>query len=224
MPTKLGQQMNDLIRGQQAEPTAGQQRADEIRDLYKQGLQQLRGTRNMHPDARRVEAAKLYSTTRAALAKVKAEQAETDSKTFAKLEAKLWGLADLRGIATDRASFDTAARDANDRAASLKNESAAARALDQAERAGDQVLARAIAKRCHDMDWDSPVQAYLATRPTAAEDYQQAGAIWQRYNTPDAVVAQQGMAVLGKPEELRGMSEQDITSMAEPGDVGSSAA
>lgn len=213
--------MNTLVRGRQAQPTTGQQRADEIRAMYKQGLQELRGTRDMHPERRRVEIARLYATTQAALKKVRTDQANTDRETFAKLERQLWGYDDVRASALDsaaRAAVDSGIRDAQDRAAQIKKADQAARALAEAEQAGDHVLARAIAKRAHDRDWDDVVAGYLATRPTAAERYQQAGEIYQRLHTPSGAVGHSLMSALGKPEELRGLSAADIEAMADPGE------
>ncbi|QER88605.1 hypothetical protein [Streptomyces tendae] len=221
MPSKLGKQMSDLIRGQQPKPSTGQSKADEIRGYYKQGLQQIRGQRNMHPERRRVEVAQLYATTQAALKKVQREQIEADRETFAKLERQLWGFDDVRASAigsADRAAVDGTVRDAQDRAAKLKKPGEAARALDAAEQAGDKVLARAIAKRAHDMDWDDVVTGYLSTRPTDAERYQQAGEIYTRQNTTGGALTHGFLGALGTPEELRGLSGKDIAAMAEPQD------
>ncbi|MFI9610362.1 hypothetical protein ACIHCM_01400 [Streptomyces sp. NPDC052023] len=222
MPSNHGQLMNDLIRGQRRQTPAGQQRADEIRGLYKQGLQQLRGQRNMHPDARRVEIAKLYATTRDALKKVQREQVDTDRETFAKLERQLWGYDDVRASAYTteaRAAVDGTVRDAQDRAAQLKKPEQAARALATAEQAGDQVLARAIAKRAHDMDWDGVLNDYLATRPTAADRYQQAADIYVRQHSHAGAFDRSFTGALAKPEELRDLSDDDVQAMADPGDA-----
>ncbi|MGW2232504.1 hypothetical protein [Streptomyces sp. NPDC001759] len=227
MPTKTGQQMNTLIRGNRTQPTTGQNKADEIRAYYKQGLQQLRGTRNMHPDTRRVEIARLYATTQAALKKVQREQAQADTEAFAKLERQLWGYDDVRASAigsADRAAVDGTVRDAQDRAARLKKPGEAARALAAAEQGGDKVLARAIAHRAHTMDWDDVVADYLATRPTDAERYQQAGEIYLRQNTTEGAIAHGFLGALPAPEELRGMKAEEIQSMADPGDTGPTAA
>lgn len=222
MPTNHGALMNDLIRSQHrpASTSEGQGKADDIRGYYKQGLQQLRGTRNMHPEARRVEIARLYTTTQAALKKVQQNQLTADRETFAKLERQLWGYDDVRASAygsADRAAVDGTVRDAQDRAARLKKPDEAARALSAAEQGGDKVLARAIAKRAHDMDWSPVVHAYLSTRPTEAERYQQAGEIYARQHTPNGVIAHQFTSALSKPDELRDLSEDDVHAMVDPG-------
>ncbi|RSS16637.1 hypothetical protein [Streptomyces sp. WAC08401] len=218
MPSKLGQQMNHLIRGQQQEATTGQSKATKIHNLYKQGLQQIRGTRNIHPDAQRVEIARLYTPTRQSLTKVKTDQAKTDQATFTKLERQLWGYDLERATAGDRASIDHTIRDAQDRAAKLTKADHATKALAQAEQAGDSILARAIAKRAHDMDWDDVLHDYLASRPQAAEKYQQAGAIWQRYNDTGAHMQDSMQYVVHKPDELRGLDDKAIQSMVDPED------
>ncbi|MFK4023140.1 hypothetical protein [Streptomyces albogriseolus] len=224
MPTDHGKQMNNLIRGAKPPATTGQQKADEIRGYYKQGLQQIRGDRHMHPDRRRIEVAQLYATTQAALKQVRDQQAKTDRETFAKLERQLWGYDDVRATAPDRATIDTAIRDAQDRAAKLTKPEQAARALAEAEQAGDSVLARAIAHQAHQRDWDDVVGDYLATRPTAAERYQQAGEIYLRNNTPAGAVSHSFIGALGKPEELSGLDDKTIQSMADPQDTGPTAA
>jgi hypothetical protein len=221
MPTKLAQQMNTLIRGQQPQATAGQGKADEIRSLYKQGLQQLRGQRNMHPEARRVEIARLHATTQAALKQVQQEQLKADRETFDRLERQLWGYDDVRASAigsADRAAVDGTVRDAQDRAGRLNKPGQAARALAEAEQAGDKVLARAIAKRAHDMDWDDVVHDYLSTRPTAVERYRQAAEIYTRQHTTGGALQHGFLGSLPAPDELRGMSGKDIEAMAEPGE------
>jgi hypothetical protein len=219
MASNLAQYLAQATHVQQGFGTPGEEKAAGIRDLYKQGLQQLRGARNMHPEARRVEIARLYATTRQALAKVKADQVNADREAFTKLERRLWGYDDVRATATDRASVDATIRDAQDRAAQLKTEGDAARALARAEQAGDTVLARAIAQRANAHDWNTVVADYLATRPAATELYQQAAAIHQRHSTPDGVLTLQQLTALGKPEELRGLADQDIEAMADPGDT-----
>lgn len=223
MPTNQASLMNDLIRGQHrpAPPSEGQGKADEIRRYYKQGLQQLRGTRNMHPEARRVAIARLYTTTQAALKKVQQDQLKADHENFAKLERQLWGYDDVRASAygsADRAAVDGTVRDAQDRAARLKEPGDAARALSAAEQGGDKVLARAIAKRAHDMDWSPVVHAYLSTRPTETERYQQAGEIYARQHTPNGVIAHQFSGALAKPDELHDLSNDDVQAMVNPGD------
>lgn len=218
MPSTLGQQMSSLIRGQQKPATPGQARADEIHGYYKQGLQQIRGRRNMHPERKRVEIAELYATTRDALRKVQRDQVQADRETFAKLERKLWGYDDVRATSPGPGA-DTAIRDAQDRAAQLRKAGDAARALQQAEQTGDHILARAIAKRAHDHDWNDVVADYLSTRPTAADTYRQAGEIHQRQHTPNGVLGLQQLAAFAKPDELRGLDDKAIQAMTDPGDT-----
>ncbi|GAA3617381.1 hypothetical protein ACG5V6_14970 [Streptomyces chitinivorans] len=219
MASNLGRQMSALIRGQQTPATPGQAKAEEIRALYKQGLRQIRGQRNTHPERKRVEIAELYATTRAALRKVQADQIKTDRETFAKLERKLFGYDLERATATDRATLDATIRDATDRAAGLRKPEDAARALHQAEQNGDTILARAIAQRAHERDWNDVLDAYLSTRPTAADTYRQAGEIYHRLNSPNGVLATQQLAAFAKPDELRGLGDKDIQSMTDPGDA-----
>lgn len=220
MPSKHGQQMNQLIRGAQPKPTTGQDKAAEIRSYYKRGLQQIRGDRNMHPDRKRVEAARLYATTQAALRKVQQEQIKADQENWGKLERRLWGYDDVRATASDRATVDGTIRDAADRAAQLKKPGDAARALAQAEQAGDHILARAIGKRANDMDWDDVVHDYLSTRSTAANVYAELCDIHQRQHTPSGVLGQQHIVALGKPEELRDLTDRDIEQLStDPADA-----
>jgi hypothetical protein len=223
MPSKLGQMMNELIRGEIPQPSPAQGKSDEIRGLYKQGLQQLRGQCNMHPEARRVEIARLYATTRASLAKVRKDQDKADADNFTKLERQLWGYADVHAhapTAAERATVDAAIRDAQDRAAKLTKPDQAKRALADAEQAGDKVLARAVAKRAHDMDWTDVVADYLTPRDTASRIYNQLCDIHQRQNTDAGGINRRFAETLAKPDELRGLSDKDIAAMtADPGDA-----
>ncbi|MFG2299431.1 hypothetical protein [Actinacidiphila glaucinigra] len=216
MPSKLAIALAEATRAQQTQPTPSHLKAQEVSALFRQGIKELRGNRHMHPDRKRVEAAQLYTNTRAALAKMKRDHAEQDNTTFANLERKLWGYDTERAMAADRASFDAGIRDAQDRASKLTKADKAARALHDAEQAGDHILARAVAKRAHDMDWGDVVHDYLATRPSTADTYQQAGEIWHRHNDTGGQM-QNGMHyVVHKPEELRGMTDQDIARLADP--------
>jgi len=214
----LGRMMSDLIRSQAhgQQPTKQQQASAQVHNLYKQGLRNIRGNRNMHPDRKRVEIAELYATTRAALDKLRTEQTQQDQTDMAKLERKMWGYDDVRTTAIDKAAVDHTIRDAQDRAAKLTKPEQAARALAEAEQAGDHILARAIGKRAHDQDWGDVLHDYLATRPRTADDYQQAGAIWHRNNSTQARMQHHMQYVVHKPDELRGVSDSDIEAMADP--------
>ncbi|GAA1528550.1 hypothetical protein GCM10009730_42260 [Streptomyces albidochromogenes] len=223
MPSKLAQQMNELIRGQQPQPSASQDKSADIRAMYKQGLQQIRGQRNLHPDAKRVETARLYANARAALDKVMRDQIAADTENWGKLERRLWGYDDARAHATtaaDRAALDSTIRDAADRAAQIKKPSDAAHALKQAEQAGDQILARAIGKRACDMDWDDVLGDYLGTRSSASTVYLEMCEIHQRQQTANGALAQRFAASLAKPDELRDLDDNAIEQMtADPGDA-----
>ncbi|MFJ2741869.1 hypothetical protein ACIO3O_19650 [Streptomyces sp. NPDC087440] len=213
MPTQQAQIMNQLIRGNAGETVPGIAKATEIRQLYKTGLQQIRGDRHMHPDRKRVELATLYTSAKETLAKVRMEQTERDAKTFDELDRKVWGYALERATATDRATLDTTIRDARDRAAKLKTAEHAGRALRDAELAGDHILARAIGKQAHDHDWNDVLYDYFENRPSAAAAYQQAGEIWHRTQTAGGRVHEGMQYVVPKPEELRGLNDQDINGM-----------
>lgn len=220
MPSRMAQYLAEATRQPEPRPTRSEDKGAEIRGLYKEGLRQLRGNRGLHPETRRVEAARLYATTRAALRKVQAEQVQADQAAWPKLERRLWGYDDVRATATDRATVDATIRDAQDRAAQLKKPGDAARALAMAEQAGDQVLARAIGQRANEQDWDDVVQDYLATRSTARDVYAEMCDIYQRQRTPGGVLGQQHLVALGKPEELRDLTDKDIEQMsADPADT-----
>lgn len=214
MPSKTAQTMNQIIRSNQPEPTIGDRKTTEIHSMYRAGLQQIRSDRNMHPDRKRVEAARLYTSVKASLAKVRKDQATEDQANYTKLERKLWGYDFERATAIDRATLDTTIRDAQDRAARLTKPDHALRALHDAEQAGDSILTRAIGKRAHDMDWDDVLHDYMSTRPSTAADYEQAGAIWHRNNSTTAQMHHNMQYVVHKPEELRGLNDQDVESMA----------
>lgn len=222
MPSKAAQQMNALIHKAQPKNSPSVEKTQTILGLYKRGLQQLRSDRNMHPEARRVEIARLYTTTRASLTKVKHDQVQADKDNWGKLERKLWGYDDLRaGVYNtgDRAALDSTIRDATHRAAQLAKPGDAARALHAAEQSGDKVLARAIGKRACDMDWDDVLGDYLAPRSADTETYQQLGDIYQRQHTANGVLGQQFAASVAKPAELRDLGEKDIDAMTTTGDT-----
>ncbi|WP_419994767.1 hypothetical protein [Streptomyces boninensis] len=220
MPSKTAQFLTQATRAATPQPTPGETKSANIRGLYQQGIRNIRSDRNMHAERRKVEAARLYTTTRAALRKVLKEQHAADDDAFPKLERKLWGFDLERATATNKASLDTTIRDAQDRAAGIRKQADAARMLAQAEQAGDAILARAIGKRAHDMDWDDVVADYLSTRPSSAKVYAEAGAIHARRTDMQSRMHMGMQAALAKPEELHGMSDDDITRMAaDPADA-----
>ncbi|MFE1127745.1 hypothetical protein ACFXIY_10865 [Streptomyces albidoflavus] len=215
MPSTHAQVMNKLIHGER-KPLPTAEKSQNVRALFKQGLQELRGNRNLHPEARRVEIARLYSSARDTLKKIRTDQTAADRDQLDKLQRQLWGYDDMRAATyntADRAALDQTIRDARDRADKLVTPEAAARALHDAESAGDRVLARAIAKRAHDADWDDVLGDYLGTREVAARTYGEAAEVYQRLHTTGAILAQQTAAMVAKPAELFGLTDEQITSM-----------
>lgn len=214
MASKLAQFMAQTTRAQQPKTSPTQEKTVNVHALYKQGLRQIRTDRNMAPERKKVEAARLYRSTRGTLAKLKAQQKAQDDEQFPKLERKLWGHDLDRATAVDRASIDATIRDANDRAARIKRQDDAHAALAQAERDGDHILAKAVAKRAHDLDWGEVVADYLATRPSAADTYQQLGDIWHRNNGASGRGLRHSMDyVVHKPDELAGLTDADVDAL-----------
>lgn len=179
---------------------------DDIRATYRAALGAIRDQRHVHPQTKQVEAARLYTQARRALAAARAELLDHDARRWDALERQLWGRA-----ASMDGSDSVALRDAHDRAARIKKADEAARLLRQAEQTGDHVLAAAVAQHANERDWYDVLSAYLDKRPAAAEVYDEMCQIHARRKNGLATGMQYALA---KPEELRGLADTDIDQMA----------
>lgn len=170
--------------------------AAEVKRLVGERIEALR-ERGYDGDTLTALIAREHLNGRRVMDQLKAEHRAEELARAKTANIAIYGAEDLRGDSDDvahRASF----RDAQDRAARVDSPDQAARLLAQAERSGDEVLARAVAVRAFDRRWKDVTESYSETRPEwkAAVD-----------NVDDTRISV-GMGAnlvfgLRKPEELR---------------------
>jgi hypothetical protein len=110
-------------------------------------------------------------------------------------------------------------RDASDRVAQIRTADGALQLLEQAERVGDEVLARAVAQTAYDHDWTDVANKFLDSRQDLAEPLNE---LW--HLPSDADKAQQKVALSMalstlRPPELQGVYDAELGSLAASADA-----
>jgi hypothetical protein len=146
-------------------PQATLNAANAIRDNLQSAVDRIGCMAALNPDAQLCLIARAYLAAQAAMTKLSGEVAAKTDARMRVLNAQVWGVADQG----DKVSASISYRDATDRAQALDNIPAAMNLLSQAERSGDELLARAVACQADAMGWDDVAGAYFATRPAAAK-------------------------------------------------------
>jgi hypothetical protein len=146
-------------------PQATLNAANAIRDNLQAEVDRIGCMAALNPDAQMCLTARAYVEAQAQMTKLSGDVAATTDARMRVLVALVWGVADQG----DKVSASISYRDATDRAQALDNIPAAMNLLSQAERSGDELLARAVACQADAMGWDDVASAYFATRPAAAK-------------------------------------------------------
>jgi hypothetical protein len=146
-------------------PQATLNAANAIRDNLQSAVDRIGNMAALNPDAQLCLVARAYLAAQAAMTKLSGEVAAKTDARLRVVTAQVWGVADQG----DKVSASISYRDATDRAQALDNIPAAMNLLSQAERSGDELLARAVACQADAMGWDDVAGAYFATRPAAAK-------------------------------------------------------
>ncbi|GAA0986860.1 hypothetical protein ENKNEFLB_01945 [Nocardioides aquaticus] len=155
--------------------TAHREAADRISQNYRAAVAEVQEDRDLSNEGRQRRLADLYVDARRRLTDLaQKEKAELDSRRTA-LENQFFGARGAGG-GWDTASHAISARDASDRAAQIKTPAEAAELLERANADGDELLARAVARRSVRAseqavgqravaDWDAVSMTYLDARP-----------------------------------------------------------
>lgn len=152
------------------------EKAEHIRAGYTERVAAIKADRDLSEEGKRRQLASEYLRAKGELDRLAdAERAElTTRKT--ELEHDLFGARGMRR-SLDGGAHAISARDASDRAAQLTTPAAAADLLRRAEADGDELLARAVARRCIESSdgamtkqisrqWDEVTTIYLDSRPS----------------------------------------------------------
>lgn len=189
--------------------------ADAIRENHAANIDRLRNRQDLSVDAKRTGMARVHLKAKAQMAELEAKATGEQAGRKAQLTSKVFGLTDVAGTrGLDQATASVSYRDAQDRAAAIKNMSEALALLARAERSGDELLARAVAGHAYDIGMQGVVDTYLATRPDKA----QALAELQQLDSNGGVfgAARNMFAwVLSVPPELAGIPDRHLAVMAD---------
>ena len=149
-------------------------RANQIRDRYSAEVARLTSDHDLTDEARQRRLAETFVRTRDELRGLGERDSQALGLRRHVLERDLLSASGVRGM--DSASHAISARDASDRAAQITSPTQAAELLARAEADGDELLARAVARRCVDASakgssreagaWDDVTRVYVDARPS----------------------------------------------------------
>jgi len=149
--------------------------AESIRSRYLEKVADLRKDRDLTDEARQRRIAEVHVKTQAALNKLRESESNDLHVRRTSLERTVFGGAKpFPGV--DAGMHAISARDASDRAAQLSSPAEAAALLANAEADGDELLARAVARRSlrasdeqinrtAAQEWEDVTRVYLDARP-----------------------------------------------------------
>lgn len=177
--------------------------AAEVKKVVAERIEQLR-SRGYEPDTLKALVAREYRNGAKVLAQFKAEHRAQELARVKQASVAIYGADDLLGD-SDPVAHRASYRDAVDRADRVDTPQQAERLLRQAERSGDELLARAVAVKAFERNWADVTGAYSETRPEWAAAAE---------NVADTRVSV-GMGAnlvfgMTKPDELRRMSDDQI--------------
>lgn len=192
--------------------TISTQKIDQIRDRYSASLERIRSETTRSEAWRMAELAKVYIAIRSAVGK---EQRRVDAASKDALRDAQHRVLGTGGLKGELGSLTISQRDAADRVAGVQSSHEALELLDRANRAGDEVLARAIAARALDSQWVEVANAFLEERPELDEPF---NLLWAREHGSAATLQQdfyiQSAIEALRPAELAGLGDLQITRLA----------
>jgi hypothetical protein len=199
-------------------------RADSIRLSLDTYCDQTRSDRSASLGAIRSRIASAYLRSKAQMDALQLSSTGASTARLDQLSSAAWGIADLtRGDPASKLTAAISYRDAQDRAASVETVRGAGELLTQATDTGDELLARAVAKRAYDQrvldtSWEDVLNRYLSSRPKA---YAAVAALLDAdVRAPRA--ADLWAFVLPLPPELIGLPDFRIQALADDPAFGAS--
>lgn len=174
--------------------------------VYQQQIASIRADPSLSDVGRQQQLAAAYIRTRDAVARLQSRATANASTRRDVLIRTLFGL-----TTTADPNAAISFRDAQDRAAALENPRAAQRLLDQANRTGDEHLAKAIAHRAYEDAWFDVLDKYASTRPSVEAKLGEL--VTQEPTLASTIGAAMAYAVT-KPTELARFGEAAIANLA----------
>jgi hypothetical protein len=192
---------------------AAMDRAEAIRATLANEANAIRGNADYTTDARQKYLARSFVKAQDAMTAHRRSFLGANSSDAASLRRDLFGATSTSG--DDAISV----RDADDRASRIESSTEAHSLLVQAEENGDEVLARAIARRAYAQakdfwagsGWGEVLGLYVESRPEVAAKLEQLEAATRDERNASTIFA----FVVSKPNELAGMADHKIRVLAQ---------
>jgi len=184
---------------------------DRIQQRHAGRVATIRGDQTRTEEWRRLELAKEYTEMRAELTSAQEQIVRDRADHTRRLTRRLFG---TEGLPGDAASLAISQRDAADRVSRVQSLTELGLLLERADRAGDEVLARACAQQAYEMDATVVGDAFLETRPRLRDDLHE---LWnsgegQPQSRQGQFQDQMAAATL-RPVELRGLSDYNVEQL-----------
>lgn len=193
------------------------EQADRIRQNAETAYGQIRSNGDLTVDAIRARLAAVYLDAKTRMDSLHAEATDGYQASWQKALIAAFGTSDLASTAADRAALSLSYRDAQDRAAALDSDRAAADLLSRANDTGDELLARAVAQRAWEMGgqlggvgWGDVLDTFTSTRPRAAAAIATLVNLQGSGRNASSLFAW----MIATPSELAGMSDYQISALA----------
>ncbi len=149
--------------------------ADKIREDADNAYQRVRSMAELNDAAIRQRLAVIYMAAKATMATLEESASGGYQRSWQQAMTDAFGVADLASSPGDQAMISMSYRESLDRTEQLDDFSEGSRLLQRANDTGDELLARAVAKRAWDMGgqlggsgWGDVLATFLATRPKAS--------------------------------------------------------
>lgn len=189
---------------------------ESIRRRYADKIETIRNDRSRTAEWKTAQLAKVYLNIHSLVERAQAQADATERDTLRDAQHRVLGTVGLKG---DSASLVISQRDAADRVANIETPGQALHLLGQANAAGDQVLARAVAGVALRYQWVDVADAFLAEYPELNDPY---NLIWANEHGGASSFAQEMFLESAvdslRPRELAGMGLFHIQHLASNAD------
>jgi hypothetical protein len=142
--------------------TAEASEAEQVRANQRTRIEAIRANRNLSPEGKRAQIARLYLDSKREVAKLEQQEAGNRKARINDIRKQVFGLTGSQS-AQDVISY----RDAQDRVAALgpHDEEKALALYDRAELSGDTILASALVNRALEAGWVNLANTYIEANP-----------------------------------------------------------
>lgn len=136
--------------------------AERIRAEQRTSIEAIRANRNLSPEGKRSEIARIHLQSKKAITGLEKQEAARRQSRIGEIRKQVFGLSGHQS-AQDVISY----RDAQDRVATLgiKDEAKALELYDRAELSGDSILAAALVNRAMEAGWVTLANTYIDANP-----------------------------------------------------------